>query len=81
MPVHTIGLIAVWTLTFGIQEWSKGIIQYFLQCMKNANCVYDSYIDNTIVRLYHREVVFNPKLGPNIYTWLERLHFSMVSIL
>ena len=34
IPVHTWGVITVWTFTFGIQKyttWSKGVMQYSLE--------------------------------------------------
>ena len=30
-------------------------MQYFLEMHENANCVYDKYIDDTILKSLHRE--------------------------
>ena len=64
-----------------IPHGAKGSCNIIQKCMKNANCVFDKYIDNIMVQSYHRDVIFNHELGPNTSKWLEKLHFNPVSIL
>ena len=47
----------------------------------HANCVVDKAMDNIMVQYYHKDVIFNHRLGPNIKKWFQKLHFNPVSIL
>ena len=54
MPLHTLGLITVWTFTFGMLECiphgAKGSFIILKKYIENANCVFDKYINNTLVQ-------------------------------
>ena len=51
--------------------------------MKNTNCMYDKYIENTVVKPLHRGGCLKPYIWPESINRpeSENLHFKPVSIL
>ena len=65
MAVH--GAYYRMDIYFGIQKyttWSKAVelesFRILLKGMKNASCMYDMYIDNSIVSPYHKRGCLQP---------------------